>query len=683
MQCISKIRGNIMKSRKRSVYTASLLLVLGIYFIAGYNTTATRNAIVRCAEAASIMEPRVSDGVIEPTGDTPTGFEYKVFDAYGGWWADAEKRPPSDGEGNPDPYDPGEDDDLLCWAATASNILEYTGWGLVGGMWDSDAMFSYFQGYWVDKGGFVLRGCEWWFDGVDPGDDSLKAGGGGNFWPGEDFNDYFHWEGDTEDTLSSICGWLVAGYGVGIWIVEINGDGSHAITVWGFNHDGTNPLGIWVADSDDSKGEMPPATNLLQYFQVAYDDDEDWWFMPNYGSTGGWYIYEVSGLEPYPTNRPVADANGPYVEDEGSPIQFIGSGSYDVDGETLQYRWDYEDDWIWDGAWSLLHLGAKTWYDDYAGTVALQVYDGHLLDVDKTTVTVNNVAPTVVLTGDTIDENDYATVQIAITDPGVYDNFTVIVDWGDGSPTETFNASNPGTTVELKTHQYLDDNPTGTPTDDYTTTVTVTDDDGGSTTETVAVTVNNVPPTPNIDSMDQPNDQFILPLVHELTFIGSFTDPGTLDTHTIEWDFGDSTTTITGTLTSTHTYSEPGNYTVTLTVTDDDTGVGTATMEVTVVDAEEAIHITNEYIQNLPDGAFKNRPEQRKKALDKTFSAIDYQLDDHKYWGVIQDLRSNVREKADGHIDGKLSNDWIRDPTAQTEICQKIDDIIAYLETFL
>lgn len=274
-------------------------------------------------------------------------------------------------------------------------------------------------------------------------------------------------------------------------------------------------------------------------------------------------------------------------------------------------------------------------------------------------------------------------IQIAITDPGIYDTFSVTIDWGDGSPAENFDASNPGTTVEFKTHQYLDDNPSGTPTDDYTTMVTVTDDDGGSTTEMITVTVNNVPPTPNIDSMDQPNEQFILPLVHELAFTGSFTDPGTLDTHTIEWDFGDSSPTITGTLTPTHTYSEPGNYTVTLTVTDDDTGVGTTTMEVTVVDAQEAIHITKEYVQSLPDSAFKNSPEQRKKALEKTFSAIDYMLEYNNYWGAIEDLRNNIREKADGHIDGMLKNDWIIDSTAQTEICQKIDDIIAYLEIFL
>ena len=66
-----------------------------------------------------------------------------------------------------------------------------------------------------------------------------------------------------------------------------------------------------------------------------------------------------------------------------------------------------------------------------------------------------------------------------------------------------------------------------------------------------------------------------------VNFSGSFTDPGWLDTHTIEWDFGDGNTA-TGTLIPTHTYSNDGVYIVTLTVTDDDGGVGVDTITVSV-----------------------------------------------------------------------------------------------------
>ena len=52
-----------------------------------------------------------------------------------------------------------------------------------------------------------------------------------------------------------------------------------------------------------------------------------------------------------------------------------------------------------------------------------------------------------------------------------------------------------------------------------------------------------------------------------VSFSGSFTDAGILDTHTLEWDFGDGSPLVTGTLTPTHIYVNDGYYTVTLTVT--------------------------------------------------------------------------------------------------------------------
>jgi hypothetical protein len=46
---------------------------------------------------------------------------------------------------------------------------------------------------------------------------------------------------------------------------------------------------------------------------------------------------------------------------------------------------------------------------------------------------------------------------------------------------------------------------------------------------------------------------------------------------------------------------------------------------------------------------------------------------------MIQSMRSNIKEKADGV--GK--NDWIIDATAQAHICQKVDDITQYLAYLL
>ena len=55
---------------------------------------------------------------------------------------------------------------------------------------------------------------------------------------------------------------------------------------------------------------------------------------------------------------------------------------------------------------------------------------------------------------------------------------------------------------------------------------------------------------------------------------------------------------------------------------------------------------------------------------------------DEEWNGFVSSLQNNVREKADGLIDGKTGDDWITTYDAQYHVCMKIDDIVAYVETF-
>lgn len=73
--------------------------------------------------------------------------------------------------------------------------------------------------------------------------------------------------------------------------------------------------------------------------------------------------------------------------------------------------------------------------------------------------------------------------------------------------------------------------------------------------------------------------------------------PGTLDTHTASWNFGDGATS--SGFSAVHSYNAAGTYTVTFTVTDDDNGVGQATATVTVQTPQQALTSIAGYVQNL------------------------------------------------------------------------------------
>ncbi len=76
-----------------------------------------------------------------------------------------------------------------------------------------------------------------------------------------------------------------------------------------------------------------------------------------------------------------------------------------------------------------------------------------------------------------------------------------------------------------KSHQYLDNDPSGTPSDSYTIMVTVTDDDTGSLLATTSIQVDNVVSTVNAGPDETIDDG-------TFSRSGSFTDPGILDTWT-------------------------------------------------------------------------------------------------------------------------------------------------------
>jgi hypothetical protein len=220
---------------------------------------------------------------------------------------------------------PNSDDDLMCWAAAASNILAWSGWGFPTGesFRSEDDIFGYYQKHWSDQGGLMEYAWDWWFDGTNPSqgwnqaqDDDpdswsqVNVSGGGGFWdPAYAFSDYFleDWSDyydSTGNAMSTIDSYLHSGYGTTLAIYKQSG-GGHAITVWGFDYDIDDQgqityNGLWVTDSDDDKGsDAPPDT--LRYYDVSLSSGR--WHLQSYrgkdqSPSGNWYIGGVQALRP-------------------------------------------------------------------------------------------------------------------------------------------------------------------------------------------------------------------------------------------------------------------------------------------------------------------------------------------------------------------------------------------------
>jgi hypothetical protein len=187
----------------------------------------------------------------------------------------------------------------------------------------------------------------------------------------------------------------------------------------------------------------------------------------------------------------------------------------------------------------------------------------------RLTTVSTNVAPVVDPIADqTVDEGSTVTFTVTATGPEPGETLTYSLD--PGAPA--------GASIDPATGAFSftpDDGPAT-----YSVTVRVADNGlpSLSTTRTFTITVNNVAPTASLTGPTAGVRG------QTLSYTGSFTDPGTADTHTLAWAVtrdGSPYTSGTGPAFS-FVPTEAGTYVVTFTVTDDDGGVGTASLTVAV-----------------------------------------------------------------------------------------------------
>lgn len=156
---------------------------------------------------------------------------------------------------------------------------------------------------------------------------------------------------------------------------------------------------------------------------------------------------------------PTADAGGVYAINEGDALNLDGSASSDPDTDPLTYMWDLDNDGNFGEPgepttetptvdWATLQTYGID--DDGVYTIGLRVDDGRGgSDTTTTTLTVNNVAPTLNTTGTgSATAGGSYTLNLSAVDDGDDTITSWTINWGDGS-IETF-AGNPASV----THTY-------------------------------------------------------------------------------------------------------------------------------------------------------------------------------------------------------------------------------------
>lgn len=231
--------------------------------------------------------------------------------------------------------------------------------------------------------------------------------------------------------------------------------------------------------------------------------------------------------------------------------------------DPLSYEFDFDNDGVFEVGLQAGNTASGSFATSGVNTVVVRVTDG---DGGSTTATTDVTVfspPTIdSISGDSIVENGLAELNVVFSDADAGDTHSAEVVWGDGSISLYPVVTSPFT----PTHQYLDDDPSTTSSDDYAVSVTITDAAGETGDDSTTVTVANAAPVIGTVSSDDETG----------TVSVTFSDIGSLDTHVVTFAWGDGSSEdvspVASAASASHLYSQFGTYDVTVTVTDDDSG---------------------------------------------------------------------------------------------------------------
>ncbi len=214
---------------------------------------------------------------------------------------------------------PNDGDDELCWAATASNMLHYTGWGEKAGFNSTDDLFDLFRDSFTDMPSNAFYGLEWFFNGTynpkewDGWAQVKDYGNSGKYfakYASDRVTDYIYIQ-NNHTMMKDAADALENGSGVGISVGWINDDGvrngGHVITVWGYicdkdfsEKDIEYYKSLIISDSDSDEQEdtnRRTAPNKLKVLNMMpfTTGNYDTWKFDGYGGV----LESLAELKPY------------------------------------------------------------------------------------------------------------------------------------------------------------------------------------------------------------------------------------------------------------------------------------------------------------------------------------------------------------------------------------------------
>lgn len=209
-------------------------------------------------------------------------------------------------------------DDLLCWAFSASNQLQYwqdrqspyiieqnripDGYSGKQTMYQHDIAYTFASAWKNNGGGIETEGFTWWISGKQTDEDLILPAG---YWknyvsPDTKYTeDVFILDKAQNFFFSEISTHIEKQDGLCLAIIKEKDSGGHSITLWGYGEDTeTNSDWIYISDSDDK------VTALVKTF-ISFNEAENYWQIDDTNSLYNNYIlqtftyFSLSIPEPY------------------------------------------------------------------------------------------------------------------------------------------------------------------------------------------------------------------------------------------------------------------------------------------------------------------------------------------------------------------------------------------------